>query len=93
MAHTCRKRTRQKTRCLHLRVSDPDIPEPWESLDQAPLQLSAAFLIACTYSFAPNSLVCWGNSELYPSILDQARVTPQILALLKGLAIWLQAGH
>lgn len=60
---------------------------PWESLDQASLQLSAASVIAYTCSFSPNSLVCWGNPELHLSILDRAQVTPQILVLLGGLAI------
>lgn len=67
--------------------------EPWESLDQASLQLSAASVIACTYSFTLNSSACWGNPGLHLSILDVARVTLQIQVLLGGLAIWLQAGH
>lgn len=56
----------------HLQACDPDITEPWKSLDQASLQLSAAFVIAYTYSFSLTSLEHWENSRLHLNILDGA---------------------
>lgn len=66
----------------HLQTCDPDITEPWKSLDQASLQRSAAFVIAYTYTFSLNSLEHWEHSELHLNILDRARVALQILVLL-----------